>query len=213
MKISLNLIRTAIAILPILLISQPLQAQETQPRFMCGKDEQGNPATIVKLPDGTESVVVHYVSGAFAGAGYSNQKRCDEISARFQYFNEKREFDYMTIGKINGQNVVCVTRQEGGDCSRDLKWEGLLMTVRPGISPRQTLSELLNVRVSAGGSLRETGDDDAKPFVNVKCLIDASRSAETQSAYNACANGSPKLSGSTSSNVSPTKPPSKKPLW
>jgi hypothetical protein len=211
MKTSFKLIFTAIAFLPLLLTVQPLQAQESQPRFVCGNDDEGSPATLVMLPDGSSRTVIRYVSGAFEKAGYSNQKRCEEISDRFQYFNQNREIDYMAVGKINGQSVICVTRQEGGDCSRDLKGEGLLITTRPGVNPSKTLADLINVRMEAGSALTETRDLTRKSSinsVNTKCLIDAS----TQSSYDDCAKGSPSLAGSTSKSVSPTTP-SKRPLW
>ena len=204
MKTSLKLVRAITAILPVLLIGQPLQAQETQPRFTCGKDDQGSPATLVILPDGSSTTIIRYVSGAFEKAGYSNQQRCEEISERFQYYNEKREIDHMTVGKINGQSVICVTRQEGGDCSRDLKGEGLVITTRPGIPPTKTLADLINVRVQAGAALTETRDQTRRPAinsVNTKCLIEAA----TQSSYDDCARSS------TSSST--TRATSKQRLW
>jgi hypothetical protein len=219
MKTSLSLFSTAIALLPILLTAQPIQSQESQPRFVCGRDEQDTPATLVVLPDGTKTTIIRYASGAFEKAGYSNQKRCEEISERFQYFNEKREIDHMAVGKINGQSVICVTRQEGGDCSRDLKGEGLLITTRPGIAPSKTLADLINVRLQAGAALTETRDLTKRTginSVNTKCLIEAT----SQSSYDDCAKGSPSLTGSpnTSANTSPNTSvapatPTKKPLW
>ncbi|MFZ4558260.1 MAG: COP23 domain-containing protein [Pseudanabaena sp.] len=212
MKTALKLVRVVIAILPVLMTVQSLQAQEeSQPRFVCGKDDQGSPATLVMLPDGSSQTVIRYVSGAFENAGFSNQKRCEEISDRFQYFNEKREINYMAVGKINGQSVICVTRQEGGDCSRDLKGEGLLITTRPGINPSKTLADLINVRMEAGSALTETRDLTRKTSinsVNTKCLIEAS----TQSSYDECVKGSPSAAGSVPRSSNPATP-SKRPLW
>lgn len=208
MKSSLRFISAAIAILPIFLSAQPSNA-ESKARFACGTD-QGVPATLAILPDGTQATIIRYVSGAFNDAGFSDQKRCEEISARFQSYNEQREIDFMTVGKINRENVICVTRKEGGDCSRDLKSEGLLITVRPGVNPRTTLAQLIDVRLQAGSALSET---EERPYVNTKCLIDAGKSQE---AYDSCVKGAPKLSNPAGKFVKPATVPSaitKPRLW
>jgi hypothetical protein len=198
MKAYLRFISTAIATLPILLASQASSAEQA-PRFVCGND-QGVPATQAVLPDGTKATIIRYVSGAFERAGFSDQKRCEEISARFQYYNEQREIDFMTVGRINGQNVICVTRQEGGDCSRDLKSEGLLITTRPSVNPRTTLTQLIDVRLQAGSALSET---EERPYVNTRCLIESGKS---QSAYDSCVKGAPKLSTPFSNPNNVVKP-------
>ncbi len=190
---SLRCMGAAIAILPLLFAAQPSHA-ESKPRFACASD-QGVPATVAILPDGTQATIIRYVSGAFKDAGFSDQKRCEEVSARFQYYNDKNEIDFMTVGRINGQNVICVTRQDGGDCSRDLKSEGLLITTRPGVNPRTTLTQLIDVRLQAGSALSET---EERPYINTKCLIDAGKSQE---AYDSCVKGASKLSNPASSKV------------
>jgi len=209
MKVCFKYISMGIAILPIFLAAQPSNA-EGKPRFACGIN-QDVPATLAILADGTSVPVIRYKSNAFESAGFSAQKRCEEISDRFQYYNERREIDFMTVGKINGQNVICVTRQEGGDCSRDLKSEGLLITIRPGVNPRTTLTQLINVRLQAGSALSET---EERPYVNTRCLISAGKDQE---AYDSCAKGAAKLSNpsSTPSKVIKAAPSSssKPSLW
>lgn len=211
MKNSLRFISATIAILPLLLGVQSSNA-ESKTRFVCGEDK-GEPATLAILPDGTKAPIIRYVSGAFTSAGFSDQKRCDEISARFQYFNDLREIDFMTVGKINGQNVICVTRKEGADCSRDLKSEGLLITVRPGVNPNTTLSQLINVRLQAGSELSENPADE-RGYVNMQCLIDSGKSQEN---YDSCVKGNPKFSSPSSvipnSNVVKPAASAKPHLW
>ncbi|MBD2148532.1 hypothetical protein H6F44_00055 [Pseudanabaena sp. FACHB-1277] len=204
MKICFKVLNTGFLTLALVMgnqiADQSVNAQ-SKTKFVCGTD-QGKPATLAVMPDGTEAPIIRYSSGAFEGAGFSNQRRCEEISSRFQYFNDLREIDFMTIGRINGQSVICVTRSEGGDCSRDLKSEGLLITVRPGVNPRVTLEELINVRLQAGSALEE---NEARPYVNTQCLIEAGSS---QGAYESCAKGAARLSGSASfvKKVAPSTP-------
>jgi hypothetical protein len=214
MKAHSKFLGTGLVVLTLMGLAQPTNAQ-SKTRFVCGTD-QGAPATMAVLPDGTQAPIIRFTTGAFAGSGFSNEKRCEEISERFQYFNDLREIDFMTIGKINGQNVICVTRQEGGDCSRDLKSEGLLITVRPGVDPRTTLNQLIDVRTQAGAALNESA---ARPYVNTQCLINAGKD---QSAFDSCSKNAPRLSdpsSATSVKVAPMAPaPSntnnnKRPLW
>jgi len=190
MKIGFKFLNTGLLTLAVMMGNQTTAQSanaQSKTKFVCGSD-QGRPATLAILPDGGQAPVIRYSSGAFEQAGFSDQKRCEEISARFQYFNDLRENDFMTTGKINGQNVICVTRSEGGDCSRDLKAEGLLITVRPNIDPRVTLQELIDVRVQAGSALEE---NEGRLYVNTQCLIS---SGGSQQSYESCAEGTPSLS-------------------
>jgi len=187
MKSYMKFLSIGISILPIFLAAQPSNAKE-KTHFVCGSD-QGVPATLAISPDGKSVPVIRYVSESFERAGYSAQKRCEEISARFQYYNERRELDFMTVGKINGQNVICVTRKEGGDCSRDLKYEGLLIAVSPFANPRITLEQLIATRLQAGSALSEGGED--RPYVNTRCLIEA---GNNQASYNRCVKDNSRLS-------------------
>ena len=181
---------------------------QSKTKFVCGSD-QGKPTTLAILPDGGKVPIIRYTSGTFEQAGFSNQKRWEEVSTRFQYFNDLREIDFMTTGKINGQNVICVTRREGGDCSRDLKSEGLLITVRPNVNPNVTLQQLVNVRLQAGSILEE---NEGRPYVNTQCLINASGS---QDAYESCAKGTASAPASTVKKSVPSIPAStnKPRLW
>ncbi len=210
MKIGFKVLNTGFLALALVMgsqiVAQSVNAQ-SRTKFVCGSD-QGRPATLAILPDGGQAPVIRYSSGAFDQAGFSDQKRCEEISARFQYFNDLRENDFMTTGKINGQNVICVTRREGGDCSRDLKSEGLLITVRPNVDPRVTLQELIDVRVQAGAALEE---NEGRLYVNTQCLISAGGNQES---YESCAKGTPSLSAPVKKAVPSAPASTNKPrLW
>jgi hypothetical protein len=185
MKAYLQYISITIVMLPLLLVAQPTNS-ESKTRFVCGK-VQGIPATLAILPSGTQAPIIRYASSAFAGSGFSNHKRCEEISMRFQYFNDRGELDFITVGKINGQNVICVTRQIGGGCSRDLKSEGLLLTVRPGINPKTVLTQLFKASMRTGPIY----ESEETPYVNIRCLIDAGKNQE---AYDSCVKRKSRLS-------------------
>jgi hypothetical protein len=55
----------------------------------------------------------------------SPQERCEAISPRFQKAYESGTLQFITNGMMNGQPVICTTRENGGAC------QTLLMTLRP----------------------------------------------------------------------------------
>jgi hypothetical protein len=124
------------------------QAQTTQ--FVCARIN-GVYMTVAKRTSGNHRPVIRWVSNDFEQKGYTTEKRCQEVSSRFQSYHVSGDLNYLTTGKMNGQPVICTTSQRYGSCNK------LLFTVRPGISPQQTLKRLMAVRVkSSVGALNES---------------------------------------------------------
>ncbi|MGB3266096.1 MAG: COP23 domain-containing protein [Microcoleus sp.] len=116
--------------------------------FVCGTSN-GAPATIAQTNRG-DVPVIRWTSDRFREAGYSPQRRCLEVSARFHQYFRNQKLNYLTTGIMNNQQVVCVANGEGGNCT------GLLFTLKPGSEPNQVLKNLLAVRVRASGPLNES---------------------------------------------------------
>ena len=66
----------------------------------------------------------------------SPQQRCEAISPRFQEAYESGTLQFITNGMMNGQPVICTTRENGGAC------QTLLMTLRQEENSFRTLVEL-----------------------------------------------------------------------
>ena len=116
--------------------------------FVCGQSN-GAPATIA-LTNRGDIPVIRWTSDRFRDAGYSEERRCLEVSARFQQYFRNGKLNYLTTGIMNNQQVVCVADREGGNCT------GLLFTLKRGSNPSQVLNNLLAVRVRASGPLNES---------------------------------------------------------
>lgn len=116
--------------------------------FVCGTNN-GAPATIARTNRG-DVPVIRWTSDRFRDAGYSPERRCIEVSARFQQYFRNQKLNYLTTGMMNNQQVICVADREGGDCT------GLLFTLKRGSDPSQVLNNLLAVRVRASGPLNES---------------------------------------------------------
>jgi Circadian oscillating protein COP23 len=119
---------------------RPAQAQTTQ--FVCAQ-VNGVYTTVAKRSTGGDRPVIRWISNDFEQKGYTSAKRCQEVSNRFQQYHTSGNLNFLTTGKMNGQPVICTTPQRYGACDK------LLFTVRPGVSPQNTLRKLLAVRVKS----------------------------------------------------------------
>ncbi|MGF1604195.1 MAG: COP23 domain-containing protein [Thermosynechococcaceae cyanobacterium] len=118
--------------------------------FSCGQSG-GVPSTMAKTSRGMVPVI-KWSSDYFNNSGYSSVKRCQIVSDKFQQYYETGELNYLTTGRLNRQDVVCVAKARLGACS------GVLFTLKPGSNPGRTLQRLMDVRLRASGPLNETSE-------------------------------------------------------
>ena len=123
-------------------------ASAVEQRFSCGQSG-GVPATMAKTSRGLIPVI-KWTSSHFSNSGYSPLRRCQLVSDKFQQYYATGELNYLTTGRVNSQNVVCVTKARLGACN------GVLFTLKPGSNPGRTLQQLMDVRLRASGPLSET---------------------------------------------------------
>lgn len=129
-----------------LIFNQPAPAQGVT--FLCVPNEKGEPTTVARTPQGDVPIVVWTTE---KGGGFTPQKRCEIVSAKFQDFHARGMLKYMTTGRENRQNVICVTTTEDGNC------EATLYTISDQkADPGAKLQELLDVRLRASGPISET---------------------------------------------------------
>ncbi|MGK7874268.1 MAG: COP23 domain-containing protein [Xenococcaceae cyanobacterium] len=169
--------------------SSPARAQTTN--FVCGVS-QGVPATIAKTLQG-DVPVIRWVSNYFKGSGYDPQTRCEMVSDRFQNYYNTGTLKFLTTGRMNRQNVVCVAEYNGGPCA------GLLFTLKPGSSPGQTLQRLMAVRTRALGPLNET---NARIYIDInQYLTEATGSGTDSGSPTVPPNPTPSREGQSDSPV------------
>ena len=123
----------------------------------------GVPATVVKTKTGKKVPIIYWKSTTFSGSGWTPQRRCREVSMRFQQFHSAGKLEFITTGRMNGLPVICVSRTNGGACA------GLLYTLKPGQNATATLKKLFDVQRNPDGSpLEET---TSRMYVSVDSLI------------------------------------------
>ena len=175
------------------------QAQTDGPQttqFVCTSSD-GVPATVARTPGGDVPVILWKYTGF---RGYTPQQRCLEVSNRFQRFYDNGTLKFMATGRMNRENVVCVTERESAPCS------GLLFTLRPRVNPNDTLKELLAVRNNAGGYLNETGD---RIYINMEEYLREGIALATGTSNKQDTN----LNPNPEVNPQPTSVPTPPPLW
>lgn len=137
--------------------SQPQSQPQSAARFFCGQSRiptanKTVPTTFAMTKRGNVPVI-RWQSTFFASSSlYTPQKRCEEVSRRFQKYYSEGNLAYLTAGQMNAQNVICVSDEYGGPC------QGLVLTLEPKDNPQVVLKDLLSARNRAGGPVtRSTG--------------------------------------------------------
>lgn len=115
--------------------------------FICGVSRDGVPTTFVReftnggIPNNKS--IISWVSDFGKEVGYDQQKRCEEVSNRLQDYSNRGLLNYITTGKENGLDTICVAKDKkrGGSCLT-------LWTLKPGTNPNQVLYQLLSEHIS-----------------------------------------------------------------
>ncbi|MGK7899693.1 MAG: COP23 domain-containing protein, partial [Xenococcus sp. (in: cyanobacteria)] len=69
--------------------------------------------------------------------GISPEKRCIEVSLKFQEAYNNRVLENVIISKRNGKNVICASSVRGGECEIEL------FELKPSDNPKLVLSQLI----------------------------------------------------------------------
>lgn len=164
-----------------------------QGKFYCGS-YSGVPATLTTARSGKTVPIILWKSNTFTSDGWAPERRCQDVSQRFNTLHSQGALQYLSTGRMNGMPVICAAAAKGGGCS------GLLYTLKPGQNASQTLKNLLAVRIKATGPLTET---TSRPYIALNDLVEGE-------------NHSPNLSNSSTSTISSSgkshsDPPSSEP--
>jgi hypothetical protein len=137
--------------------------------FICGMSRDGVPTTFAReLTNGgipKNKSIIRWVSDFGTEKGYDQQKRCEEVSNRFQDYSNQRLLNYITTGKEKGLDTICVAKdkERGGPCL-------ILLTLKPGTNPNQVLHQLLSEHLESDGIPLE-GSNVSQIYIDVNKIL------------------------------------------
>jgi len=161
-NLSAPLTGLALALSVTLASNQPSQAQSRQ--FSCGLSDN-YPVTVVRHPTRGSVALIVWTNTSQISDTWTPQKRCQEVSDRFQKLQNKGELKILKTGTVNGQYVICGLGTNQRACDK----KNVLLTMTKDRDPKQVLEQLLNTRVAASGeAVYLSGDQEGhiKPTIN-----------------------------------------------
>ncbi|GAX42638.1 hypothetical protein NIES4075_36410 [Tolypothrix sp. NIES-4075] len=121
--------------------------------FYCDQSNS-TPTTFVRTEDGKKLPFIRWVGNYGSSQEWTPEKRCQEVSRRFQINYERGTFKHIITGAIRGVPVICAARSQSDRCTD----RTLLFSLKPGTNPNDTLRKLLDRRaLAAGNALDESG--------------------------------------------------------
>ncbi|MCU0548716.1 MAG: COP23 domain-containing protein [Leptolyngbya sp. Prado105] len=162
---------SAVFLLTTLSFSRPAQANETT--FTCSTS-QGTPTTVAQTSE-DEVPIIRFNSSYFNDRGWSPERRCQEVSARFQRFHQAKQLRYITVGTMNRQRIVCVAESKTSGCLKD----GLLFTLKPTSNANATLRQLFGIKDQAAGPLSESR---GRAYIDINELLSRRSNAAPRNA-------------------------------
>jgi len=131
-------------------------AGSTDSKYYCAQSSDGTPTTFVKTDRGNLALL-RWESDYFKKFGYTREQRCQAVSAKFQQTDEGGTLNYVTIGNINNQQVICAASSLGAGC------EESLFTLEAGRNAGVALEEIFAGTVQNQNNV---------PYINFQEAID-----------------------------------------
>lgn len=176
MRLSILKFTALSAISLSMLLAQSIAHAQRSTRFFCD-NYSGEHVTYANNGNGNVPLV-KWRDDFFGGSGWTAGRRCDEVSARFQVFNDAGRLEYLTTGVVNRYPVICAAFYFDGPCEDG----NVLITLRPNADPNLVLMELTETRRARtnGGPLLQSGN---RVFVDVDALIESRSTTRRESGY------------------------------
>jgi hypothetical protein len=106
---------------------------------------------------------------------WTPQRRCLEVSKRFQKFLEDGTLKYIRTGTVNRQPVICVANDRGGACPD----RNVLVTFKPGTDPEEVLIQLVDFRRSVSGQTIVLSENDSGFYADGEFYVDLAKFLDT----------------------------------
>lgn len=152
---------SAIALGSIVTINQSSYAQTTT--YFCGTSKDAVPTTFARIATGQKVAVIRWEKKW--SNKYSPKARCEEVSARFQNASQDGALNYLTIGTINNQKVLCAASRYGDGC------KDVLLTLRANEDASKFIENLRQMGYTAQGPMVQAQDASPPVYVDMNQLL------------------------------------------
>jgi hypothetical protein len=118
--------------------------------FLCGRNRQNSSyVTQIESPNKERHDMIYWQKYS------SPRKQCENISSKFQDFQDNRRLNYLLFGKSStGQTIICGAAKHIEGCNDSNK----IFTLLPGTNPQSTI-EGLTETISGGNNPILQGSD------------------------------------------------------
>ena len=139
--------------------------------FECRTDDNVNFTVALARNGAVSDPLVVWTSDAFSSSGYTPERRCQAVTGLLNTLLDEHPKPlaglYLTVGRVNGQSVVCSVASTRSGCNSD----NVLFTLS-GDNSRNPAQALYNLSSrNSGTSIQESG---GVPYVNLEDLVNAS---------------------------------------
>lgn len=134
------------------------------------------PATIAWIPERRGNVrFIAWKSEYFEKSGWTTQKRCEEVTKKFQAAYEQGRLEYLTTGQNNGYPIICTVNIHG-NCNGSNQ----LFTLKDGSNSELVLQQLTNIATGRSSEplWQSSGEKtyfDVQKFLNNAPLLNIQR--------------------------------------
>jgi hypothetical protein len=142
----------------------PLPGVAQTAKYFCDTSGQ-YPRTMARTPRG----VVTILRWTRTAGEYDPLERCKIVSARFQALHQEGTLRFITSGRLNRENIICVALERNGNCLPEKK--GLLFTLKPGASPAATIRQMVRISQDATDATVVIESSDARIYVSIDDLL------------------------------------------
>ncbi|MGK7899857.1 MAG: COP23 domain-containing protein [Hormoscilla sp.] len=109
--------------------------------FYYDKYNNDRPQTIFRTARGDRPLII-WVSDYYSAYGFTPEKMCEAVSARFEFYYENEMLKYIGHGIVDGYPVICVRESGNQRCTT----EGVLLLLKPSDDPQKFIRGLLEAR-------------------------------------------------------------------
>ncbi|AKG23728.1 COP23 domain-containing protein [Calothrix sp. 336/3] len=143
--------------LSAVILSNPEASWANSTKFKCEKKGKNDYITYAVNTDGRRTPMIRWNSDYFSPE-WKPEKRCSDVSRRFQRGYDNGTLRTIITGKINGYPVVCGVPSTSDTCNRN----NMLFTLKRGANAKQAVEKLLDRRALSAGKIQNQSSDDTE---------------------------------------------------